>query len=258
MAPLKRLLPIYLGAVITPIGGVGILTLLPVIAQDWQTSIQWVSLAMTMYMVPFVVFQLISGPIAHIFDTRKTLLFGFAVYALGGFLSGLSPDLTTLLAARFIQGFGAAFISPIVLALIGEMGDSRSLGKSMGIMQLMYTCGVTMGPLVSGLLEVTFGWSSFFFLLGILGVGDGILYWFTSRGPRGEKREEGSRRILDALGAVKKSYSFPDVRFLSLAAFFLFLSYIGLMTFMADTLKASYSLPSDRIGLILSMTGFSV
>jgi predicted MFS family arabinose efflux permease len=43
----------------------------------------------------------------------------------------------------------------------------------------------------------------------------------------------------------------------SFAAFFLFLGYFGLMTFVADHLKVSFSLPSDRIGLILSMTGFS-
>jgi ACDE family multidrug resistance protein len=256
MTPLGKLLPIYLGAVITPIGGVGILTLLPVIAQGWKIPIQWVSLAMTIYMIPFVVFQLISGPIAHIFDTRKTLLFGFGVYGLGGFLSGLSPDLIFLLAARFLQGFGAAFINPIVMALIGEMVDSRSLGKSMGIMQLMYTCGVTMGPLVSGILEIHFGWPSFFFLLGFLGVGNGIFYGITSRGPAGERKEGGSPRFRDTLAAVQKSYSFPDVRFLSVGAFFLFLSYIGLMTFMADSLKERYGLPSDQVGLLLSMTGF--
>ena len=82
MTPRKHLWPLYLGGVIPPMGGVGILTLLPVIARDWGMSIQWISLSVTVYMVPFAVFQLFAGPIAQVFDTRKTLLFGFGVYAL--------------------------------------------------------------------------------------------------------------------------------------------------------------------------------
>ncbi len=89
-------------------GGIGILTLLPVIARDWGMSIQWISLAATVYMVPFAIFQLFSGPIAHIFDARKTLLFGFGVYGLGAILSGLSPNLPMLLVALVIWGVGAA------------------------------------------------------------------------------------------------------------------------------------------------------
>jgi len=55
---------------------------------------------------------------------------------------------------------------------------------------------------------------------------------------------------------VKRSYSYHNVRYLSFSAFSLFIGYIGLMTFVADYLKVTYSLPSDKTGLILSMTGF--
>ncbi len=250
---LRRLLPIYLGAIIGPMGGVGIITLLPVLCQVWETSIQWISLAVTFYMIPYVAFQLFSGSIAHIFNTRRTLLFGFAAYALGGILSGLAGDLYSLIAARFVQGLGAAFIAPIVLALIGEMVDPKQIGKAMGIMGVTYTGGVTMGPLVSGLLEVSFGWSWFFFFLAGLSLGIGSLYFLTSRDSR-EPPKAG--KISDALGLVRQSFSRREVRFLSLAAFALFLGYIGLMTFVADFLKVSFALPSDRTGFILSMAGF--
>ncbi|MCX5909395.1 MAG: MFS transporter, partial [Deltaproteobacteria bacterium] len=249
----KHLWPLYLGGVIPPMGGVGILTLLPVIARDWGMSIQWISLSVTVYMVPFAVFQLFAGPIAQVFDTRKTLLFGFGVYALGAILSGLSPNLTVLLIARFIWGFGAAFVSPIIVALVGDRVDPQRMGRSMGLLQASYTCGVTMGPLVSGLLEVALGWPAFFLFLGGLAVFNGIFYWVTT-GPE-KKREMGSKRILDALPFVKQAASIADVRFLSLAAFFLFLSFIGLMTFVAEYLKAAFSLSSDKIGFVLSMTG---
>lgn len=250
----KFLLPIYLGAVLTPMGGVGMITLLPVIARDWGTQIEWVTLAVTIYMIPFVIFQLFSGPIAVIFNTRKTLLFGFGMYALGGFLSAWAPNLEFLLGFRFIQGFGAAFIAPIIMALIGEMADPKKMGRSMGLMGVMYTCGVTMGPLVSGFLEVHLGWRSFLFFLTTLALTIGTLYGVLH--PGSADSGKGSGRFGDAFLLVKKSYAHADVRFLSFAAFFLFIAFIGLMTFIAEHLKESYALPSDKIGLILSTTGF--
>jgi MFS family permease len=251
---LKHLLPIYLAAVIGPMGGVGIITLLPVLCQHFDISIQWASLTVTFYMIPYVVFQLFSGSIAQVFDTRRTLLFGFGTYALGSLLSGLSSDLTTLIAVRFIQGFGAAFIAPIVLALIGEMVDSKHAGRAMGVLGVMYTIGVTMGPLLSGILEVSLGWRWFFFSLMLLSLSIGGFYWITSR--EDERPNAKAGKITDALALVKKSYSYHRVKYLSLAAFSLFLGYIGLMTFVADYLKVTFDLASDKTGLILSMTGF--
>jgi len=155
---------------------------------------------------------------------------------------------------RFIQGFGAAFIAPIIMALIGEMVDPKKMGRSMGIMGVMYTCGVTMGPLISGFLEVRLGWPWFFLFLAALASTIGIFYGVIHRSST--EAQKGSGKFADAFLLVKKSYSYADVRFLSFAAFFLFIGFIGLMTFMAEHLKAAYGLPSDKIGLILSTTGF--
>ncbi len=200
---IKRLLPIYLGAMIGPMGGVGIITLLPVLCNTWNISIQWVSLTVSVYMIPYVAFQLFSGSIAQVFDTRRTLLFGFGTYALGGLLSGLSPNLLTLSCARFIQGFGAAFITPILLALVAEMVEPKNLGKAMGILGATYTAGITMGPLIAGILEVSLGWPWFFFFLMALGLGVGIFYWVTSRSS--EKSVQTPGKFSDALLLVRCS-----------------------------------------------------
>jgi MFS family permease len=251
----KALLPIYMAAAIGPIGAVGILPLIPVLSKSWDVSVQWVTLAITIYLIPFVAFQVFSGSIAQVFNTRKTLLFGFSVYVAGAILSGFSFSMGTLIAARFIQGFGAAFISPIVMALVGEYAEERHLGRAMGILGITYTIGATMGPLISGVLEVYFGWPAFFFFLALLAGGTGVLFWFASE--PGGPSAKGARSIFDALPLVKKSFSYRDVRFLCLAAFSLFLAYIGMLTFAADHIKINFQLPSDKVGLILSMTGFS-
>jgi predicted MFS family arabinose efflux permease len=119
----------------------------------------------------------------------------------------------------------------------------------------MYTTGVTMGPLISGVLEVSLGWPWFFFLLTAFSFSIGVFYWVTSREEAITAEKTG--KFSDALALVKRAYSHHNVKFLSFSAFSLFLGYIGLMTFVADYLKVTYSLPSDQTGLILSMTGFA-
>jgi MFS family permease len=234
-------------------GGVGVITLLPVLAREWNVSIQWVSFTVTLYMIPYVIFQLFSGPIAQVFNTRRTLLFGFGVYSLGGLLCGLSPSLETLVGARFIQGFGAAFIAPIVMALVGEMVEPARMGRAIGLLGVMYTVGVTMGPMISGLLEVYLGWPWFFFFLMAFALTVGVLYGVT--GDKGDQSTVKPGKLGEAFSYVKQSFSYAGVKFLGLAAFFLFMGYIGLMTFIADYLKTTFSLPSDKIGFVLSMTG---
>jgi len=100
-------------------GGFGIVTILPVMAQSWSVAFGTAAAAITLYMVPFIVIQIFSGTIAQLFDVRKTLLFGFGLYAVGAVLSAMAPDLWTFLLFRVFQGIGAGFLTPIIMALIG-------------------------------------------------------------------------------------------------------------------------------------------
>jgi MFS family permease len=241
----KKLLPLYIGAAIGPLGGFGIVTLIPVFVQDWAVEFGTASLSITFYMAPFIIILIFSGSIAQVFDVRKTLLFGFAVYALGAAMCGLSPNLWTLLASRIFQGIGAGFLTPVIMALIGELVPERHVGKAMGILGLAYTVGVTLGPLISGLIEVRYGWSWF----------AGTLYAVSSDTKQPGKGEQFG--LLEILPILKQALLQPGVLYLSLAAFSLFIAYIGIMTFTADHMKTSLGLPSDKIGIILSGTGFS-
>jgi len=251
----KKLLPLYIGAAIGPLGGFGIVTLIPVFVQAWAVEFGTASLSITFYMAPFIIILIFSGSIAQVFDVRKTLLFGFAVYALGAAMWGLSPNLWALLASRIVQGIGAGFLTPVIMALIGELVPERHVGKAMGILGLAYTVGVTLGPLISGLIEVRYGWPWFFYFLTAIALGAGTLY-AVSRDTKqpGKGKQFG---LLEILPILKQALLQPGVLYLSLAAFSLFIAYIGIMTFTADHMKTSLGLPSDKIGTILSGTGFS-
>ena len=125
----------------------------------------------------------------------------------------------------------------------------------MGGLGVAYTVGVTLGPLLSGIIEVRHGWPFFFYSLALLACLAGILYLVLSL-PAGPKKDTGGA-ILDVLPVLGQAIVRPGVAYLSLAAFSLFFAYIGIMTFTADHLKSSVQLPSDQVGAVLSITGLS-
>jgi len=252
---LKYLTPLYIGAALGPLGGFGVVTLLPVLARDWSVDFGTASLAISFYMVPFIIVQIFSGSIAQLFDTRKALLFGFGTYALGCVACGLSHNPAVFFFSRAGQGLGAGFLTPIIMALIGELVPEQHVGSAMGGLGVAYTVGVTLGPLLSGIIEVSHGWPFFFYSLAALSLIAGMLYLISST-PAGKRKEPGGA-VLDILPVLRQALMRPGVPYLSLAAFSLFFAYIGIMTFTADHLKSSLQLPSDQVGAVLSITGLS-
>lgn len=252
---IKKLIPLYIGAIVGPMGGFGMVPLIPVLAQSWSLEFATVALSITLYMIPFIAFQIFSGSIAQIFDVRKTLLVGFVTYTAGALLTAFSTNFLFFILCRIIQGIGAAFLSPIIMALIGVLVPVQHIGMAMGALGLAYTIGVTMGPLISGIIEVHYGWSGFFLFLAAVSTVAAILFWAWCRdiGDRKPKRHS----LIDIFPLIRKAFFHPGLLYLSFGAFTLFLAYIGIITFTADYLKTFEHLPSDRVGFLLSLTGFS-
>lgn len=255
MPLIRKLIPLYLGAIVGPMGGFGMVPLIPVLASTWSIEFATAALSITVYMVPFIVFQIFSGAVAQIFDVRKTLLAGFAVYTAGALLTALAAGFPSFVLARILQGVGAAFLSPIIMALIGELVPARHLGKAMGALGLAYTIGVSMGPLISGFLEVRLGWSGFFYFLAVTAALAAALFWAWCRDMGSAK--PGRHSLIEIFPLIGQAFRSPGLLYLSFGAFCLFLAYIGVLTFTADYLKTFVRLPSDEVGLLLSLTGFS-
>ena len=150
---LKCPLPLYIGAALGPIGGFGVVTLLPVLARDWSVDFGTASLAISFYIAPFVIVQIFSGSIAQLFDTRRALFFSFVTYFLGCVACGLSPNPAVLFSSRAVLGLGAGFLTPIIMALIGELVPEKHVGSAMGGLGVAYTVGVTLDPLLSGIID---------------------------------------------------------------------------------------------------------
>ena len=160
-----------------------------------QTGLQWV---ITAYAITFGGFLLLGGRTADILGRRRMFVVGVVIFSAASLVCGLAGSTGMLIAARAVQGFGAAIVSPCTLSIITttfEEGAERN--KALGIWGAMGGSGAAAGVLFGGILTKYLGWEWIFFVNVPVGA---IVLLLTPRVVR-ESRAPGERQSFDVVGA---------------------------------------------------------
>jgi EmrB/QacA subfamily drug resistance transporter len=158
-------------------------------------SLQWV---VTAYAISFGGFLLLGGRAADLLGRRRMFMIGITLFSVASLVCGLAGSIGVLIAARAVQGIGAAIISPATLSIIMttfEEGSERN--KALGIWGAMGGSGAAAGVLFGGILTKYAGWEWVFFV----NVPVGVLVLTLTRAVVRESRVTGVRGF-DAGGAV--------------------------------------------------------
>ena len=135
---------------------------LPALAQAFGASfaqVQWVVLA---YLLAITTLGLSVGRLGDLLGRKRLLGAGIVVFALGSAASGLATGLGGLIAARAVQGLGAAVMMTLSLALISDTVAKERMGRAMGLIGTMSAVGTALGPSLGGILIAGVGWRSIF------------------------------------------------------------------------------------------------
>ncbi len=135
---------------------------LPALAAAFNASFrhaQWIVLA---YLLATTTLIVVAGRLGDLFGRRRVLLTGVAVFTAASFLCGVAPTLPTLIAARALQGLGAAGMLALAVALAGDTVPTGRTGRAMGLLGSMSAVGTTLGPSLGGVLMAGFGWRAMF------------------------------------------------------------------------------------------------
>jgi len=127
-----------------------------------ETGLQWV---ITAYAITFGGFLLLGGRAGDILGRKKMFLVGVTIFSIASLVCGLAGSTGVLVAARAVQGFGAAIVSPATLSIITttfEEGSERN--KALGIWGAMGGSGAAAGVLFGGILVKYLGWEWIFFV----------------------------------------------------------------------------------------------
>lgn len=144
---------------------------IPDIQQDFgggEAGLQWVVAA---YSLTLAMFIMSAGTFGDRKGRRLAYLAGVVVFCLASIACGLAPSLPALAVARAVQGAGAAIVNVASLALVGAaFPEPREKARAIGIWTGIAAVGLTLGPILGGLLTETLGWRSIFLINPLIGV----------------------------------------------------------------------------------------
>ncbi|WP_323963930.1 MFS transporter [Aeromonas hydrophila] len=169
-APRLGLLALGLATLLPMLAGSMASMLLPALGADFAVpfaSLQWVLVA---YLLGLTCLTVVAGRLGDRFGRRRLLLWGMGLFVLASLLCALAPTIGWLLAARVLQGAGAACMLVLSLAMVGQLVSPARRGRGMGLLGTLSACGTALGPSFGGLLLDVAGWQLAFLALLPIGL----------------------------------------------------------------------------------------
>jgi MFS transporter, DHA2 family, methylenomycin A resistance protein len=167
-------------------------------------ELQWV---VSSYTIAFAAFILTAGALGDRIGAKRVFTAGFAIFTAASVACALAPNAVALIAARAVQGLGAAILVPNSLALLSHAyPEEKQRGRAVGIWAAGASLALISGPLVGGGLIALVGWRSIFLVNLPIGLAGLWLSWRyaseTTRSPQREIDLPGQIAAIAALGCL--------------------------------------------------------
>jgi EmrB/QacA subfamily drug resistance transporter len=161
---------------------------LPSIHRDLGASIQSLEWTVNAYVLAYAVLLLTGAALGDRFGRKRMFVAGLALFTVASAAAALAPTTDLLIAARALQGVGAAIVTPLTLTLLAEAFPKERRGLAIGVWSGISGIAVAVGPLAGGALVQGISWHWIFWINVPIGLVLGPLakrYLNESRGPFG-------------------------------------------------------------------------
>ncbi|SFK01493.1 drug resistance transporter, EmrB/QacA subfamily [Streptosporangium canum] len=164
------LLVVGLAGFVTTLDNTVVTVALPTLQAELGASLAALEWVVTGYVLTFAGLMLAGGRLADVYGRRRVLVAGLAVFTAASLAAGLATSAGVLVAARLVQGCGAALILPAMLAVVSVGNDDRQRSAGVAVWMASGAGALALGPVVGGYLTQHFHWSWVFLLNVPLGV----------------------------------------------------------------------------------------
>jgi EmrB/QacA subfamily drug resistance transporter len=162
-----------IGSLMAALDTLVVSTALSTIRIDLHATVEQLEWTVNAYNLSLAVLMITATALGDRFGRRRLYAVGLAVFAAASAASALAPDVGVLIAARALQGAGAALILPLGLAILSAAFPPEKRGAAIGIFSAITGLAVASGPLVGGAIVAGLAWQWIFWLnvpIGLLAI----------------------------------------------------------------------------------------
>jgi EmrB/QacA subfamily drug resistance transporter len=182
---------------------------LPSIQEDLAADLSELEWIVTGYALTFAALMLTGGKLADLLGRRLIFVVGLAIFTAASLACGLADNSELLIAARVVQGVGAALMNPATLSIITATFPPHQRGTAIGIWAGTAALALALGPLVGGLLAEHASWHWIFFInipIGLLAIVASFLLIDESRDTSEEQRLDLPGLLASGIGLFALTY----------------------------------------------------
>jgi MFS transporter, DHA1 family, inner membrane transport protein len=223
---------------------------LPAIADDLREPIASVGLVASAYALPVAILSPIFGPLSDRRGRRFALLLGLAIFAVAAAACIVAPSLPLLLAARAINGVGAAILLPAAFAAAGDLADNEARGRAIALVTTAFPLSNLFGLPLGALATSLGGWRAPFGLIAAVAV-LAIIGVATSSQVSSTAVVSG-RGYAATFGRVIRDRKALAVMSVTLVWF---TGAVGLFIYVGEFIHESFGIPSEQAGLAYLVVG---
>jgi multidrug resistance protein len=223
--------------------------ILPAIADDLHEPISAVGLLASAYSLPTALLAPVFGPLSDRRGRRFAMLLGLGLFCLAAAACIVAPSLAVLLAARAVNGLGAAICLPAVFALAGDLPDPGERARTFGFVAGMFPLSTLLGLPLGALAGVVAGWrASFAFVLLVALVAVVLVVRFCPE----TRRAAAPGSYLAPYRVVLER---PRALLVMLVTLVWFMAAFGLFVYVSEFVHRSFGVPANQAGLVYVVVG---
>src|SRR5216117_4469490 len=162
-----------IGSLMAALDTLVVSTALSTIRLHLHASIEQLEWTVNAYNLSFAVLLITGAALGDRYGRRKLYAVGLGLFAAASAACAVAPNVGSLIAARAVQGAGAALILPLGLALLSAAFPAERRGAAIGIFSAITGLAVASGPLVGGAIVEGLAWQWIFWLnvpIGLLAI----------------------------------------------------------------------------------------
>ena len=183
---------------------------LPSIERSLHLKVSELEWVVAGYALTFGAFMLTGGKLADLLGRRRIFVAGLIIFTGSSLACGLAGSANLLIAARVVQGLGAALMNPATLSIITVTFPPRQRGTAIGIWAGISALALAIGPLVGGVITERINWNWIFFInvpVGVIAIAAAYAFITESRDTSKEQRPDIPGLVTSALGLFALSYA---------------------------------------------------